>query len=70
MHLKIWTERLQQGAGEALDCIRIAGLMTLLLKSPARINSTGNFTVDLELVLNDLDLFDKLTFEIKTKSTL
>ncbi len=31
---------------------------------------TGNFTLDLELVLNDLDVLDKITFEIKPKALL
>jgi hypothetical protein len=31
---------------------------------------TGNFTLDLELVLSDLDVLDKITFDIKPKKPL
>jgi hypothetical protein len=31
---------------------------------------TGNFTLDLELVLKDLDVLDKMAFEIKPKAPL
>ena len=61
--------RLQQGAGETLD-LSESRAYDAALEITGAYKLTGNFTVDLELVLKDLDLFDKLTFEIKPKSPL
>ena len=61
--------RPQQGAGETLD-LSEARAYDAALEITGAYRLTGNFTVDLELVLKDLDLFDKLTFEIKPKSPL
>jgi hypothetical protein len=61
--------RLQHGVGETLD-LSESRAYDAALEITGAYRLTGNFTVDLELVLKDLDVFDKLTFEIKPKSPL